>query len=101
MDVQHEHDMLASLSTQTYKDGRPLSDREIAHMMSVFFNDSRKFYISLKMLTHRLPTSPLRIALLMAGQHTSSATSSWTLLELASRPDVWFVLPSRLERSSS
>ena len=24
----------------------------------------------------------------MAGQHTSSATSSWILLELAARPDV-------------
>ena len=54
--------MIASLQTQTYKDGRPLTDREIAHIM---------------------------IALLMAGQHTSSATSTWTLLELASRPDVY------------
>ena len=48
-----------------YKDGRTLGDREIAHIM---------------------------IALLMAGQHTSSATSSWTLLHLASRPDVWYGL---------
>lgn len=54
--------MIASLQNQTYKDGRPLSDLEIAHIM---------------------------IALLMAGQHTSSATSTWTLLELASRPDVY------------
>ncbi|CED84182.1 Lanosterol demethylase [Phaffia rhodozyma] len=58
----HEHDMIASLQNQTYKDGRPLSDREIAHIM---------------------------IALLMAGQHTSSATSSWTLLELAANPEVY------------
>jgi sterol 14-demethylase len=48
-----------------YKDGRALGDREVAHIM---------------------------IALLMAGQHTSSATSSWALLHLASRPDVWYGL---------
>lgn len=54
--------MLASLMEQKYKDGRTPSDREIAHIM---------------------------IAILMAGQHTSSATSSWTLLHLAARPDVW------------
>ncbi len=47
---------------QKYKDGRALTDREIAHLM---------------------------IAILLAGQHTSSATSSWTLLHLATRPDVW------------
>ncbi|KAG8740735.1 Lanosterol 14-alpha-demethylase [Ceratobasidium sp. 414] len=58
---EHEHDMLAALATQQYKDGRPLTDREMAHIM---------------------------IALLMAGQHTSSATSSWTLLHLADRPDI-------------
>lgn len=58
---QHEHDMIAALVDQQYKDGRNLSDREIAHIM---------------------------IALLMAGQHTSSATSSWTLLHLADSPEV-------------
>lgn len=58
---EHEHDMLASLSEQTYKDGRPLTDIEMAHIM---------------------------IALLMAGQHTSSSTSSWILLEIAQRPDI-------------
>ncbi|EUC64781.1 lanosterol 14-alpha-demethylase, partial [Rhizoctonia solani AG-3 Rhs1AP] len=56
-----EHDMIAALLNQSYKDGRALSDREVAHIM---------------------------IALLMAGQHTSSATSSWTLLHLADRPDI-------------
>jgi sterol 14alpha-demethylase len=30
---EHEHDMIASLSDQTYKDGRPLTDVEIAHIM--------------------------------------------------------------------
>jgi len=58
-------DLLASLMDQKYKDGRTPSDREIAHLM---------------------------IALLMAGQHTSSATSSWALLHLANRPDVWQTL---------
>ncbi|KAF8754120.1 cytochrome P450 [Rhizoctonia solani] len=56
-----EHDMIAALLNQNYKDGRALSDREVAHIM---------------------------IALLMAGQHTSSATSSWALLHLADCPEV-------------
>lgn len=54
--------MLAALMDQKYKNGRTLSDREIAHIM---------------------------IALLMAGQHTSSATSAWALLHLAARPEIW------------
>ena len=58
---EHDHDMLSALAEQKYRDGRVLSDVEMAHIM---------------------------IALLLAGQHTSSATSSWTLLHLASRPDV-------------
>jgi len=53
--------MLSALADQSYKNGRKLTQRERAHIM---------------------------IALLMAGQHTSSATSSWTLLHLATRPDV-------------
>jgi sterol 14alpha-demethylase len=53
--------MIAALSTQQYRSGRTLADHEIAHIM---------------------------IALLMAGQHTSSASGSWTLLHLADRPDV-------------
>ncbi|TIB12264.1 hypothetical protein E3P92_02651 [Wallemia ichthyophaga] len=60
-DGSHEHDMIASLMECTYKDGRALNDREIAHIM---------------------------IALLMAGQHTSSATSSWALFHLGAQPDV-------------
>ncbi|KZT52205.1 lanosterol 14-alpha-demethylase [Calocera cornea HHB12733] len=56
-----EYDMIAALKDQHYKDGRPVSDREIAHMM---------------------------IALLMAGQHTSSAALSWCLLHIAHRQDV-------------
>ncbi|EKM78073.1 hypothetical protein AGABI1DRAFT_114898 [Agaricus bisporus var. burnettii JB137-S8] len=57
----HEYDMIASLMNQKYRDGRQLKDHEIAHIM---------------------------IALLMAGQHTSSATGSWVLCHLARRPDV-------------
>ncbi|PWN51857.1 cytochrome P450 [Violaceomyces palustris] len=56
-----EHDMIAALMEQTYKNGRSISDIEIAHMM---------------------------IALLMAGQHTSSATGSWAMLRLASKPAI-------------
>lgn len=56
-----EKDMIWNLMTCKYKDGKPIPDKEIAHMM---------------------------IALLMAGQHSSSATISWILLRLASRPDI-------------
>jgi sterol 14-demethylase len=58
---QHGGDMIAALQGSIYKDGKELTNRDIAHMM---------------------------IAILMAGQHTSSATSSWTLLHIAHRPDV-------------
>ncbi|OCF36969.1 cytochrome P450, family 51 (sterol 14-demethylase) [Kwoniella heveanensis BCC8398] len=61
-ETDHENDMIASLQGCVYKNGVPLSDRDISHIM---------------------------IALLMAGQHTSSATSSWTLLHLADRPDIY------------
>jgi sterol 14alpha-demethylase len=53
--------MIAALMNQKYKDGRALRDHEIAHIM---------------------------IALLMAGQHTSSATGSWAVLHLAANPEV-------------
>nr|UYX79040.1 lanosterol 14-alpha-demethylase [Trichosporon asahii]UYX79041.1 lanosterol 14-alpha-demethylase [Trichosporon asahii]UYX79042.1 lanosterol 14-alpha-demethylase [Trichosporon asahii]UYX79043.1 lanosterol 14-alpha-demethylase [Trichosporon asahii]UYX79044.1 lanosterol 14-alpha-demethylase [Trichosporon asahii] len=52
----HENDMIAALQGSVYKNGVPLSDRDISHIM---------------------------IAILMAGSHTSSATSSWFLLHLA------------------
>ena len=63
-DFAHDHDMMASLMQQQYRSGRTLGEREIAHIM---------------------------IALLMAGQHTSSTTSAWILLHLADNPDVWYV----------
>lgn len=53
--------MIAALMQQTYRNGTSLKDHEIAHIM---------------------------IALLMAGQHTSSSSGSWTLLHLAANPDI-------------
>ncbi|ODO08196.1 hypothetical protein I350_03785 [Cryptococcus amylolentus CBS 6273] len=57
----HDQDMIANLQNCKYRNGVALTDRDISHIM---------------------------IALLMAGQHTSSATSTWTLLHLADRPDI-------------
>ncbi|KAI1112928.1 cytochrome P450 [Nemania sp. NC0429] len=54
-------DMIWNLMGCVYKDGTPLPDQEIVDMM---------------------------ITLLMAGQHSSSSSSAWTLLRLASRPDI-------------
>jgi sterol 14-demethylase len=58
---ENKSDIMWQLMQSSYKDGTPVPDKEIAHMM---------------------------IALLMAGQHSSSSTSSWIALRLASRPDV-------------
>ncbi|THY87992.1 Cyp51A [Aureobasidium pullulans] len=58
--TSQESDMIANLMGCAYKDGTPVPDEEIAHMM---------------------------IYLLMAGQHTSSASSSWIFFRLASEPD--------------
>lgn len=54
-------DMIWNLMKCVYKDGTMIPDKEIAHMM---------------------------ICLLMAGQHTSSASSSWIMLRLASQPKI-------------
>ena len=51
-------DMIWNLMNQQYKDGRKLNDTEIAGIM---------------------------IALLMAGQHTSAATSAWCLIHIAEK----------------
>lgn len=59
--VDQEKDMLWNLMGSEYKGGKQVPDYEIAHMM---------------------------IALLMAGQHSSSSTSSWIMLRLASRPHI-------------
>lgn len=58
---ENPEDVLSSLAKQKYRDGRPLKDHEIAHIM---------------------------IALLMAGQHTSSSSTAWILVRLAENPDV-------------
>lgn len=54
-------DIMSHLMNASYKNGTKVPDHEIAHMM---------------------------IALLMAGQHSSSSTSAWIMLRLASRPDI-------------
>ncbi|KAL2835266.1 cytochrome P450 [Aspergillus cavernicola] len=54
-------DMLWNLMHSTYKNGKPVPDKEIAHIM---------------------------ITLLMAGQHSSSSISAWILLRLASEPRI-------------
>lgn len=59
--TKDSEDMLWSLMDSAYKDGKPLKDGEIAGLM---------------------------IALLMAGQHSSSVTSSWIMLRLAANPDI-------------
>jgi sterol 14alpha-demethylase len=54
-------DIMTHLMNSSYKTGNPVPDHEIAHMM---------------------------IALLMAGQHSSSSTSSWMMLRLAQNPSI-------------
>lgn len=54
-------DMISNLMNCTYKNGQPVPDKEISHMM---------------------------ITLLMAGQHSSSSISSWIMLQLASHPEM-------------
>ena len=58
---RNSEDMIWNLMSCIYKDGTPVPDIEVAHMM---------------------------IALLMAGQHSSSSTSAWIILRLATRPDI-------------
>lgn len=57
----HTKDMIWNLMRCVYRDGTPIPDKEIAHMM---------------------------ITLLMAGQHSSSAISCWVMLRLASEPEM-------------
>ncbi|KAJ3219611.1 Lanosterol 14-alpha-demethylase [Dinochytrium kinnereticum] len=54
-------DVLQALMSATYKDGSKMSDDAVGHMM---------------------------IAMLMAGQHTSSTTTAWILFELARCPEI-------------
>lgn len=59
--AEGEEDMIWNLMSCVYKNGTPAPDKEVAHMM---------------------------IALLMAGQHSSSSTSAWIMLRLATRPEI-------------
>ncbi|KAJ1931774.1 Lanosterol 14-alpha-demethylase, partial [Kickxella alabastrina] len=59
-DVKHT-DMLDILMTSKYKNGESMSDKHVGNML---------------------------IALLMAGQHTSAATTTWSILNLAANPDI-------------
>ncbi|KAI9039337.1 cytochrome P450 [Aspergillus affinis] len=54
-------DMVWNLMSCTYKNGKPIPDEEVAHMM---------------------------IAMLMAGQHSSSSTAAWIVLRLATCPEI-------------
>lgn len=58
---KNSEDMLWNLMSSVYKDGTPVPETEVAHMM---------------------------IGLLMAGQHSSSVTSAWIMLRLASQPEM-------------
>ncbi|KAF7722785.1 Lanosterol 14-alpha-demethylase [Apophysomyces ossiformis] len=67
---QH-NDMIQHLMEQSYKNGMPLPAHHVAHLM---------------------------IALLFGGQHTSSSTSCWAILELARRPDLICQIREELNR---
>ncbi|RAL63231.1 hypothetical protein DID88_004309 [Monilinia fructigena] len=60
-EAEFKSDIMWQLMRSSYKDGTPVPDKEIANMM---------------------------IALLMAGQHSSSSSISWIMLRLAARPDI-------------
>lgn len=60
-DAESEQDMIWNLMNSRYKNGTPVPDKEIAHMM---------------------------ITLLMGGQHSSSTASSWIMLRLAAHPAI-------------
>ncbi|KAL2061273.1 hypothetical protein VTL71DRAFT_7546 [Oculimacula yallundae] len=61
MEGEGEEDMIDNLMSCVYKSGERIPDHEIACLM---------------------------ITLLMAGQHSSSSSSSWIIFRLASRPDI-------------
>ncbi|KAK7963686.1 hypothetical protein PG988_010660 [Apiospora saccharicola] len=60
-DVEGQDMIWNLMNNCNYKDGTPISDKEIAHMM---------------------------ITLLMGGQHSSASAGSWILLRLAAHPDI-------------
>ncbi|KAI8270876.1 Eburicol 14-alpha-demethylase [Colletotrichum sp. SAR11_239] len=56
-----EDDMITNFMNSSYKNGTPVPDKEIAHMM---------------------------ITLLMGGQHSSSSAAGWIMLRLAAHPKI-------------
>lgn len=60
-DPDADHDMISNLMNSHYKDGTPVPDKEIAHMM---------------------------ITLLMGGQHSSASAGAWIMLQVAAHPDI-------------
>src|SRR4051812_38215277 len=58
---QSDSDLIQALIEQSYRDGTPLPDNHIAHML---------------------------IAVLFGGQHTSATTSTWAILEMARKPEL-------------
>lgn len=60
-DDESNRDLIWNLMRSVYKNGRSITDEEIAHLM---------------------------MALLMAGQHSSSVASSWMMLHLAAEPEI-------------
>lgn len=60
-DMTNNYDMMQALMDAEYQDGNKMTDREVACLM---------------------------IALLMAGQHTSSTTGTWCLAYLAEKPEL-------------
>ncbi|KAL1923258.1 uncharacterized protein VTP21DRAFT_9634 [Calcarisporiella thermophila] len=59
--IDDNQDLLQTLMSATYKNGRKLNDVELAHLL---------------------------LTVLMAGQHTSASTAAWTIVLLAQHPHI-------------
>jgi cytochrome P450 len=58
---ENDADLMWTLMSSIYKDGTPIPDKEVAHMMT---------------------------AMMVAGHHSSASVVSWMILRLATRPEV-------------
>jgi sterol 14-demethylase len=58
---ENDADLMSTLMSSIYKDGTPVPDKEVAHMMT---------------------------AMMVAGHHSSASVVSWMMLRLATRPDL-------------